>query len=442
MCLKKKKFKIQCFQKILFKQNKNLPEFTYKMANGPLSEIEDDLAKTRLKEFSELEPWDKPFTVDIVNDTRLYQLAVENGMEELVKVFVRALRNESFANIIRFINSVPINKMENYVDRSLKIFILNLLNFANTEELANSNIDPDISSMHQHFRYHQLALLECRSDMLAVDKGYRAPFVMIRLEDDIEGYVAKYFNGVRWCRLQANDEILNHLSSLTMHQYAIVGDRLFFLSNDGYLCILHLLHDTPLLKFLLPQPVPQDAQLCVDQNKVILLDSKRNIVELIQREGELMFDITDWRKISKREYRLLNANKMLQCFEIETEHQPGKISVCYSRNYNGDRLSRMFSGILYSFRINSDREYKEQKVSENHIAYEIPEDSREDCHYALMERKVLEEYINRLSHSKSKKDVKRRLDFETDLSSTKRKPMRNYSTEKEMTIKNFGNLFI
>jgi hypothetical protein len=230
--------------------------------------------------------------------------------------------------------------------------------------------------------------------MVPLDKHYHAPFVMISLNDDAEGYVAKYFNGNRWCRLQVNDCIGGYLTSLSLHRFALVGDKLFFLDDEDCLCILHFFHNSLVVKVPLPQPVPLDVQLCVDQERVVLLDASLVMAEVIPVEGQL-YTIKDWRKLSKREYTILKSERNLRCYDIETKHQPGKIRVCY--NNCSDRLIRINGDTLCSFTIDEHRLYKERQVTDNEIAYDIREDDRGECHYVLIDRTVLEEYINRLT---------------------------------------------
>lgn len=406
-----------------------------KMAGRPYFELNaDSRVERRLKEY--LESHHSTFTVDVFKDIELYHIAIDLNVKHLIKIFVRALRSESFAKKIQFINNVPIHPIDDDVDRDLKSLIANELQFAKTQELSKHSIDPTVSPMHQHFRDVQLSILEFRRDMVPLDKHYHAPFVLISLNDDAEGYVAKYFNGNRWCRLQVNDCIGEHLATLSLHCFALVRDKLFFLDEDDCLNILHFFHKSQVLKIPLPQPVPLDVQLCVDQNRVVLLDASLTMAEVIPVEGQLMYTIKDWRKPSKREYEILKSETNLRCYDIKTKYQPGKIRVCYHNC--GDRLIKINGETLCSFTIDDHRLYKERKVTENETAYDIRVDDRGDCHYVLIDREVLEEYLNRLTPPDTEQTNPSKRKLGAERRQTHKKKLGDIDNElEEMDFSNF-----
>lgn len=372
-------------------------------------DVTDDVRiQKRLEQFHESQLHHRPFVVDLINDVKLYQVALDKRLSKLVKIFARSLAKESFETKVKFVNRVFLLPYEDELDKPIKILLSRSLEFATTKELMKFPIQPDLSERHQHFRYHQLALLDCRKEMVPLDKTYSAPHVMLSLFDDPEGYPAKYFNGNRWCRLQVNDFLEENLSHLNLHQFVVAGEKLFFVFEKKYLGVLHLFHNSPVIKIPLPSPVPSDTQLCSDGENVVLLTEDLNMIKVLPDANSVFYRVSDWRKLDHAEYRVVLNDAYLKVLQIKTPEEAKTLNICVQKTY--DRLIKLEREHVCTYTIAEHKLYQQSFEGNNRSLFELREDIRGECHYVLVERKVLEDFLSRMSPESKSFSLKRKLE--------------------------------
>lgn len=379
-------------------------------------DVSDDAhVQARLEEFLESQRLHKPFMVDLVDDIKLYQVALDLRQEELVKLFVRKLAGQPFGAIVQFVNRVYLLPYDDDLDKPMMNFLARTLEFATTSDLKSFPINPDLSERHQHLCYHQLGLLNCRREMVPLDDMYSAPHVMVSLYEDPEGYPAKYFNGNLWCRLQTNEFLEEYLSCLNLHQFVVVGEKLVFVYEKRNLCVMHLFHNWPVTKIPLKMSVPQDAQLCSDGENLVLLSKDMNMAEIVPEVNGVSYRVSEWRKLGPSEYRIVQEDVYCKILEVKIREEPKTLTVCFQKTY--DRLMKLKGENVCTYTIDEHKLYSQTCGVRKRCLFELREDNRGDCQYVLVDREVLEKFLERLSQKPEASSLKRKLD----------KPKRRYS---------------
>ena len=348
-------------------------------------------------------------TVDLFDDYNDENVALCDGFDLLcnVEFFVKAIENqnhtqiqkclthfshETIENKFRFVNSLWVD-LDNNVYKRLVLEILDILTWAPTSQISKIKINPLLSVQHRDLAEYQSEVLSFRSDMMPIHSSYDAPHVVLSLCANEKTYFAKYFNGTRWCKLQMHEHVLASLPDLTECQFAIVGNELWYISDD-FLYNLDLFAERPIIYYVLSQPIPRDIQLCKSGETLIILSRDKKIAEVISKASvNQPFEVSEWYDLRRNEYAIQSSNEDFTTFEINLRYLRKSVNVCLSDKCNS--LYHTDNNIVGEYSINPNAcLYRKTYLDSSHVKYDIPKDNRDISLYVLLDKTIFEQYLN------------------------------------------------
>lgn len=336
------------------------------------------------------------FVIIIPFDIKLYQRALDTHMSDLLDRFDEAFCKSSVDAKVMFFNNIPIPNTEQLDNKILNHMLDEVLTWSPTSVLRNIKIDRTTSDTHRSVADYHEGILALRNGMIPIDKGYDAPHVILTF--DIDGTplkFAKYFNGIRWCKLQMNDRVLTCLPFLDAFRYVVLDGELWYVAYDTYLCRVHLFIDKPVLRFPLPKGMPKEFQLCSDGKRLVLVSKHIQIAEVIH-DSHVREKVTieDWYSARPYERFIVDATEDFTLFDLYLRTADTKIRVVYMKSFN--IFVERKNNIIYEYCVAAHQLFKQTSRLKEYQRYVIPKDMTEK-NYArvVLPTELLMWYLNR-----------------------------------------------
>lgn len=355
------------------------------------------------------------FRVRIPNDVELYRHALKCDLGELIFKFVNILKKYPLDTQFAFINKIPLYNAEIRVGSQsapnpMLEYIFELLNWSSLELLSNISIDMYASTQHEYLYDYLEQLKTVRHDMYPIAKSYDAPHVILSLckkPENEEMLCAKYFNGVRWCRLQVDGNINSIIPLIETHKSVIFEDDMWYVKGDSYLAKKNLFRDDDVKYFPLPMPLPQDSQLCSNGDDIVIFSNQKQMAEIVPTHfSNASHKVSEMKKLTSCE--TISHDEYHDIYRVKSPELGKTMNVCFSKTDTS--LLELDGDTLCEYVVIPHHVFRQTSSIPKHKHYIIPKDSnQEDWVLTLIKTKTMKDYISNFITTQTHPQTKRRL---------------------------------
>ena len=333
------------------------------------------------------------FTVNICEDVELYHRACNWDLPYLKKKFLQDMREQTIENQCCFVNKISFDQ-PNSLDGNISIdpimnYLFDTIYFAPSYVLKKMNIDQYVSPAHSDIHEILKDMLSIREDMCKMSSDYKVPHVVLSLVDEENDYCfAKYFNGLKWCKIQLSEQLRSYVQDLKPRKYTVLGDELWLIHEDTLYCI-NLFKERNVYHYILPKHKFQDIQICNNGESLILLSRDMWVAEIYSVNfSSFDFKVSKWYKLTEKDYKIISANDNYALYDIRLKKRQCGFRACFVKS------DRILAGVTPNncFRYTLNRTKFEQHGSD----VRIPSSPDTDSISILVDKNTIDRFLYKM----------------------------------------------